>query len=45
MHKLTTPSPAPLIQAARERGLVIKQLQEEALQKLPLNTLYIILWV
>lgn len=46
MQKAVEPDPpAPLPQTARERSLVIKQAQENALTKLPLNTLYIALYI
>ncbi|RAL01567.1 uncharacterized protein BO80DRAFT_424771 [Aspergillus ibericus CBS 121593] len=38
-------TPASRVNAAKERALAIKQLQEEALKRLPLNTLYIVLWI
>ena len=36
---------ADKLKAAREKALQIKQLQEEALAALPLNKLYIVLWI
>lgn len=45
MHKSAFPSPAQPPKTAKERASAIKKTQEEALTRLPLNALYIVLYI
>ncbi|KAE8404950.1 hypothetical protein BDV37DRAFT_100279 [Aspergillus pseudonomiae] len=45
MGNLAKPDSVARVTNARQRGLEIKKLQEEALAQLPLNTLYIVLYI
>ncbi|GAD93076.1 hypothetical protein TRV_00572 [Paecilomyces variotii No. 5] len=45
MQKSQLSSPAQPTQSRKDRALAIKKAQEEALIRLPSNTLYIVLWI
>lgn len=45
MSKASAPGTASRTVSARERALVIRKAQEDALARLPLNTLYIVLYI